>query len=149
MKKILTFLPINVGKWVQTVVSDKWQGLAYMEQILDWSILPENCYGKLFVEMMNMSPEHVKEEGQLIELRLVYTQDPELYEPGTSDHGKEFVIEDSNISHKGSKRWQLKESEWFKLPRTHNVSCLWVQGKASGGAICGLALANLVIAQEI
>lgn len=165
MKKIVTFLPITMGDWQKlSIASVNWEPLSFMEQVLDWSILPENSFGKLYAEIKDFNEAplpplfYLQPQGKAIGIRLAYSQAPELH--GQSKpmfETGQFIIEGSEIIFKVGKapyenprRFQLVQSEWFKLPRMPNVSCLWIQAKNFyPGAQCGVAFVNLAIAEEV
>ena len=136
MKKLITYLPINIGAWI-VATSEEWENLRFVESVLDWSLLPENAYGKLYVEIYDDTRD--SPDIHTISVRLMYQQEPAIF----------IGVESSEITYTGSKRWQLLESEWFKLPRVSGVSCLWIQGKTTKGGRCAVALANLAIAEEV
>lgn len=149
MKNVLTFLPINIGKLVEPTPHSRWFGFSFLEQVLDWSILPENCWGKLYVKLKDASQPQSEQMKGFIEVRLAFTQDPQLHGLAHPMYGgAEFIVKGSEIRHTGDKKWQLKESQWFKLPRLNNISCLWIQGRADEGTLCAVQLANLAIAEE-
>lgn len=131
-REVVAVIPITRGQWM-TITSVEWEGFYFEEFIIDWSLF-KNCYGRLYVETMHADGLNPKRGGFL---RLAYQQNPAEFIP----------IEGSDIEtyQKVSTRWQLLESEWFKLPEEPGVSCVWVQGKALPERECCLALATLVI----
>jgi len=129
---ILGYLPLNGGYW-KTTNSPNWSGLNYLETVLNFSDLPHNTYGKLYVEWvddMKEGPDHY------LEVRLSYQQKVAIKVP----------IEGSEIKKSVNKRWQLDESDWFRIPtEVDKVSCLWVEGRAPNGGRCSVALANVML----
>lgn len=160
MKRLITFLPITAGQWIQTnktvskikIPNQEWEPLGFLEQVLDWTILPENSYGKLYAEIKDFGSG-----GGDIGIRLAYSQAPELHKlDAAMFYRGMFVVEGSEIIFKNGAepyqkptRWQLVQSEWFRLPRMPNISCLWIQAKPFyENGIVGVAFANLAIAEE-
>jgi len=136
MKKVIAVISITRGSWMKTDMP-KWEGLYFEEFLIDWSLF-SNCSGKFYVETMHCETLKPPQAGAL---RLAYQQLPAQMIP----------IEGSEITtyQKTKSRWQLLESEWFKLPQKRGVSCVWVQGKANPKCEISLALATLVIAEEV
>ena len=134
MSEVVCVIPITKGEWI-TTTSEEWEGLYFAEFVIDWSLF-KNCYGKLYIETMHADSLNPPKLGWL---RMAYQQEPAQFIP----------VEGSEIEtqQKTSARWQLLESEWFKLPDEPGVSCVWIQGKTNKGCECSLALATLVIAK--
>lgn len=116
--------------------NQEWEGFYFFETVLDWSLF-KGTRGKLYVETM-----HSSEEGG--ELALSYQQTP----PRDGMKPIEGSIIKTYPSLHGA-RWLLAESEWFDLPEQDGVSCLWVLGKADAGKNISVALATLVIADDV
>jgi len=146
MKKVIAYIPINLGHWQGIdknsyggAIDGVWHNMYFVEQVIDWSDLPKNSFGKLMAELKNGSKDLGSQRGR-IGIRLAYQQ----------KRGEWIPLEGSEIYSMGGKRWELKQSDWFKLP-THvkGVSCLWIQGMEEEGSSCQIALVNLVIAEEV
>ena len=136
MKRIIGYVTINAGSWRNAPKKNTWNNMYFFEQLIDWSDLPQNSYGKLMAEVSNAL---VRKSNARIGVRLAYQQKVAKWIP----------IEGSEAYGEGDKRWELVSSDWFKLPTDSGVSCLWLQGMAEEGAICSVALVNLAIAEEV
>ena len=136
MLKLIALLPFTKGTWGKTS-SQEWEGLNFIETVLDWSVLPKPSYGQLYTEMAHLSGNPDEHE---ISIRLMYMQKPQQF----------IGVKGSEITHIGcdASGWQLLKSEIFVLPTTKSVSCLWIEGKTTKGGVCAVALATLAIFEE-
>jgi hypothetical protein len=132
--KIITCIPFAKREWtIPSIPHDDpdWKGFYFEEFVIDWSIFPENSFGKLYVETRHIDiPEstdgfrkRINEGGWI---RMAYQ-----YEPRQTR-----TVEGSTIETYAKKvtRWQLLESEWFKLPTEPDVACVcYFSCRGSGG----------------
>lgn len=145
-RKVLAYIPINLGGWKcleKTAYGgprDKvWFNLYFLEQVINWKDLPPNCVAKLMVEFKDGIREFGKQKGEgKVGVRLAIQQKRNQWIP----------IKGSEIFSDGGERWQLGESDWFKLPRRKGLWLIWIQGMQTEGSRCCVALANIVIAEE-
>jgi hypothetical protein len=129
-------IPITKGQWEVTQNYKTWEHMYFMEVLLDWSMYP-NCVGKLMVETIH----NADEAGRL---RLSYQQEPAKWIPVEGS-----IIFTNSKPEKHRARWTLLESDWFPLPTEPGVSCLWIDCMAEKGKKCSVALATLVIKEEV
>jgi len=136
--EVIAVIPITKGEWMRADKphGDEWFGFYFGEFMIDWSLFSD-CYGKLYIETMHSDGLQPPKGGTI---RLASQQQPAKYIP----------VEGSEIDTyaKVPARWQLLESDWFRLPEEPGVSCVWVEGRPLPGRECLLALATLVIARE-
>jgi hypothetical protein len=134
------------GEWMiphmeHDTKADGWLGFYFEEFIMDWSILPRGAKGKLYFESQHADipgTPPVKEGG---EVRLAYQYEPWHMIP----------VPDSNVKtyQKFGARWQMYESNWFDMPTTPGLACVWMEGKPYPDRNITLALITLVVAIDI
>jgi len=147
MKKFIASFCFANREWSQPSIGHDdpdWKGFYFHEFVIDWSIFPPNSYGQLYVETMHVEipssegKPAIREGG---EIRVAYQYKPHAMIPIEESIIKTYI--------KTSARWQLLSSEWFKIPSTPDVACVWIEGKSEPGKNISLALATLVIAEEV
>ena len=132
---MITVIPITRGVW-SSHSNIEWEGFYFEEFVIDWSLF-KNARSKLYVETMHGNQSGKMESG---ELRMSYQYLPAIQIPIAGSEIK--------TRQKVTARWQLLESEWFDMPTTGDVACVWIQGKADPNCNISLALATLVILHE-
>ena len=168
MKKMYASMELNPHRWEhggkraggyggpqKDMLGDnnrEWFNMYFWEFPFDFRDLRPNTYCKMNVEIKDdkyhafLAGKETEEKGD-VGLRLAYQPKPGLWIP----------IEGSEIFHEGGVRWHLARSKWFRMPNKSstdyqpfdNVVLLWIQGYHEEGSNLGVAMVNLIFAEEV
>jgi len=143
--RLVAVIPVNLGNW-RSIDSqhgfDRFDGFREMyfnEAVIDWSWFPKNCYGKFAIEMKNENKEGGRVEAQLTWVKAV--------RDGGAGH---FIpIKGANIVEDNYRRWELYETDYFKLPFWKGPVLLYLCGRTDDESKLSVAMWTLAIFEKV
>jgi hypothetical protein len=126
-KRLVTTVSVNMGSWRNYGANDDvdridgWRPCYFQEAPFNFGWLPKNCYGKFAIEMKESDEKETN-------IEVVVGWQESIRDGGV---GKFNIIEESKLvlgkyEPERQKRWEIYETDYFKLPDYDGVILLWL-----------------------
>jgi hypothetical protein len=125
--ELINTISVNLGHWVKideahrAKLPEGWRRFMFQEAAFNWSWLPSGSYGKLCCEI---KVRHWKLEGKKAGIALAWQK--AVRDKG---RGRIEIVPGSEIWMDGKfEKWEMYESDYFKLPEWDGPMLLWIVG---------------------